>query len=330
MKQSEEDAGITPIAMPQLYKVPSDASDMHTLPTLEIDESTIDGNLAVLEALATDQLGMSLEELADGRLIPVSGDQMTVARINSGQFLRIRDFPEHRMLWAKTLSGMLHTRMAIIHAIYLSHPGRTDGRDPASLSKFVRLLGRTKIKEGCPNLNASHELLQQVGQGHVLAALIHRTGVESFEGLRGKVASGDWRAAVNSIVDDWLRLDFVDGLREKARDDSLLEVAAEPLVTGETVKQSEARKKKATTDAEFGKRDIVFENALLLMQQALLYEDYYDAMRYGDTGRLERSSDILCVMFQGLSKLKNYRHLSLDFKASRVKEWTDEMRELWL
>jgi hypothetical protein len=60
------------------------------------------------------------------------------------------------------------------------------------------------------------------------------------------------------------------------------------------------------------------------------YTDYHDALRSGDTGRLEHSSDILCVMFQGLSKLKNYRALSLEFKACRVKEWTDEMRELWL
>jgi hypothetical protein len=118
MKQSEEDAGIAPNAMPQLYKVPSGASDMHTLATLEIDESTIDGNLAVLEALESDQLGLTLEELADGRrLIPVSGDQMTVARINSGQFLRIRDFPEHRMLWAKTLAGMPHVPMSAILSI---------------------------------------------------------------------------------------------------------------------------------------------------------------------------------------------------------------------
>jgi hypothetical protein len=73
MKQSEDDVGVAPIATPQLYKVPPGASDIHTLATLEIDESTIDGNLAVLEALATDQLGMTLEELVDGRLIPVSG-----------------------------------------------------------------------------------------------------------------------------------------------------------------------------------------------------------------------------------------------------------------
>jgi hypothetical protein len=331
LKCSEDEAGIGPFEMPVLYKVPPGKSDMQTLATLQIDESTIDGNLAVLESLATDQLGMTLEELAEGRMIPVSGDQMTVARITSGQFLRIRDFKEHRMLWAKTLAGMLHTRMAMIHAIYLSHPGRPDGRDPASLSKFVKLLGRTRVKEKCPNLNASHELLTQVCEGHVLAALIERTGAGGFEGLRAKIASGEWREALNSMVDeDWLRLNYVDRLRGDARQAAEAATADAEPVTGESAKQTQARIKKATTAAEMEKRDVVFENALLFMLQALIYTDYHTSLRCGDSGRLERSSDMLCVMFQGLSKLKNYRQLSLDFKACRVKEWTKEMRELWL
>jgi hypothetical protein len=331
LKCSEDECGISPFDMPELYKVAPGRSDIQTLATLQIDESTIDGNLAVLESLATDQLGMTLEELAEGRMIPVSGDQMTVARISSGQFLRIRDFKEHQMLWAKTLAGMLHTRMAMIHAIYLSHPGRRDGRDPASLSKFVKLLGRTKIKEKCLNLNASHELLTQVCEGHVLAALIERTGAGGFEGLRAKIASGEWREALNSMVDDdWLRLNYVDRLRGDARQAAEAATADTEPVTGESVKQTQARIKKATTAAEMEKRDVVFENALLFMLQALIYTDYHTSLRCGDTGRLERSSDMLCVMFQGLSKLKNYRQLSLDFKACREKEWTKEMHELWL
>jgi stress-induced morphogen len=331
LKISEDELRIGPMQMPVLFKVPPGKSDMQTLATLQIDESTIDGNLAVLESLANDHLGLTLEELAEGRMISVSGDQMTVARITSGQFLRVRDFKEHRMVWAKTLAGMLHTRMALIHAIYLSHPGRADGRDPASLSKFVKLLGRTKIKEKCPNLNASHELLTQVCEGHVLAALIARTGADGFEGLRAKIASGEWREALNSMVDDdWLRLNYVDRLRGDARQAAEAATADTEPVAGESLKQTQARIKKATTDAEMEKRDVVFENALLFMLQALIYTDYHTSLRSGDSGRLERSSDMLCVMFQGLSKLKNYRQISLDFKACREKEWTKEMRELWL
>jgi hypothetical protein len=332
LKTSEDEAGIGPIQMPVLYKVPQGATDMETLATLQIDESTIDGNIAVLETLVTKQLGLTLDELAEGRMAPVSGDQMTVSRVASAQFLRVRDVEEHRLLWARTLAGMLHTRMALIHAIYLSHPGRPDGRDPASLSKFVKLLGRTKVKEKCPDLNASHELLTQVCEGHVLAALIQRTGVDGFEELRGKISSGAWREAVESIANDWVQLDFVDRMREDARSEAerATTTSDEGPISGETVKQSQSRIKKASEKGEAERRDVVFENALLLMLQGLLYTDYHDALRSGDSGRLEKSSDIVCMMFHGLKRLKNYRYLSLDFKACREIEWTPEMRELWL
>jgi hypothetical protein len=225
---------------------------------------------------------------------------------------------------------MLHTRMALIHAIYLSHPGRPDGCNPASLWKFVKLLGRTKVKEKCPDLNASHELLTQVCEGHVLAALIERLGVLGLEALGPKVSSGAWLEAVKSIVDDWLRLDFVDRVRQESRREAAAATSDDVPIPGEPLKQSQSRYEKATTEAEMERRDVVFENALLLMLQGLLYTDYHDALRSGDSCRLEKSSDIVCTMFQGLTKLKNYRQLTFAFKACRAKEWTPEMRELWL
>jgi hypothetical protein len=66
MKQSEKEAGIAPISMPQLYKITPGASDMYTLATLDIDEGTIDGNIDVLETVATEQLGLTLDGMADG------------------------------------------------------------------------------------------------------------------------------------------------------------------------------------------------------------------------------------------------------------------------
>jgi hypothetical protein len=128
------------------------------------------------------------------------------------------------------------------------------------------------------------------------------------------------------------QLDFVDRMREDARSEAerATTTSDEGPILGETVKQSQSRIKKATEKGEAERRDVVFENALLLMLQGLLYSDYHDALRSGDSGRLEKSSDIVCMMFQGLKCRKNYRYLTLDFKACREKEWTPEMRELWL
>jgi hypothetical protein len=77
--------------------------------------------------------------------------------------------------------------MAMIHMIYLAHMGSSDGRDPASLWKFVKMLGRTEITAKCPNLNAAHDLLSQASEAFVLAALVE-------------------------MVADRLQLKFVDGL----------------------------------------------------------------------------------------------------------------------
>jgi hypothetical protein len=67
----------------------------------------VKGNLEVLENVAVKKLGLSLEELLD-RIIPLSGDQLTVVRIDTGQNLRIRDVKTQRFKWVHTLNGFLH------------------------------------------------------------------------------------------------------------------------------------------------------------------------------------------------------------------------------
>jgi hypothetical protein len=67
-----------------------------------------------------------------------------------------------------------------------------------------------------------------------------------------------------------------------------------------------------------------------MLTQALIFYDGHEALRAGDTGRLEKAMDMKCVMFQGIPKFKNYRIAMFDAKARRAKEWTPEMRELFL
>ena len=120
------------------------------------------------------------------------------------------------MEWARTVPGLLHTRMAMIHMIYLAHMERPDGRDPASLWKFVKMLGCTEITAKCPNLNAAHDLLTQASEAHVLAALIERCGLTDLNSLSEIIASGKWYSQVEEMVEDWLQLKFVDSLRDTA------------------------------------------------------------------------------------------------------------------
>jgi hypothetical protein len=228
--------------------------------------------------------------------------------------------------------------MAAIHMQYNSHMGRPDGRDPGSMTRFIKLLGRTKVSEKTPNLNAAHELLTQVSEGHVLTALMHKCRVQNMQELDRKVESGEWKAQVEDMVAD-LAFDHVDTLREEAEgqagsefDDAEMQAHTEAAsqVVRESAAQQQSRRKKTVKEAVLQRRDIVYENAILFLTHSLIYTDFCDSIRSGDTGRLEKSLDILMVMFQGLPKMKNYRYQTLDFKALRTRLWTEEMRELWL
>jgi hypothetical protein len=212
--------------------------------------------------------------------------------------------------------------------------GSPDGRDPASLWKFVKMLRRTEITAKCPNLNAAHDLLTQASEARVLAALIEQCGVTDLNSLSEIIASGRWRMQVEEMVTDWLQLKFVDGLRDKATSEAIQSLRETQNVTQMDRGVASRRKKPTKSDLEsetLRHRDIIFENAILFLVHSLIYIDFHDAIRVGDSGRVEKNLDIATIMFQGSGSSKsNYRNLTLDLKASRIKEWTPEMHELWL
>jgi hypothetical protein len=133
----------------------------------------------------------------------------------------------------------------------------------------------------------------------------------------------------------------VDNLREEAEgqaesefDDAEMQAHTEAAsqVVRESAAQQQSRRNKTVKEAALQKtrRDIVYKNAIIFLTHSLIYTDFCDSIRSGDTGRLQKSFDILMVMFQGSPKMKSYRYQTLDLKALRTRLWTAEMRELWL
>ena len=79
-----------PTKVPILFRIPVERSDLHTLETMKLDESTVAGNFQVLDNITCKQLGLEMGQLSD-RVIPVNGDQLTCVRMESGQTSRCRD-----------------------------------------------------------------------------------------------------------------------------------------------------------------------------------------------------------------------------------------------
>jgi hypothetical protein len=187
----------------------------------------------------------------------------------------------------------------------------------------VKMLGRTEITAKCPNLNAAHDLLSQASKAFVLAALVERCGITDLNSLSEIIASGRWRRQVEEMVADWLQLKFVDGLRDKATSEAIQNLhETQNIVPGASGTAQRKKPTKSELESETSHhRDVVFENAILFLVHSLVYIDFHEAIRVGDSGRVEKNLDIGTVMFQcsGSSK-SNYRNLTLDLKASRVKE----------
>lgn len=333
-----------PAPIPAVYQIPIVRSDILTLATMPYDESSVEGNFQVMTDIAQRQLGLNMKDLLD-KVIPISGDQLTLVRIKSGQQLRVRDLEDMRFQWAKTQPGSLHLRMSVVHLLFRSHMGRKDGQDLASLHRFIKLLGRTKIKDTkTPNLNASHDFLVHCGAGHILAAIMKECRADTLDDLAAKVKDGSWMASVKELVRKNMPLDHVDKLRDSAKEAGeqrfvpkevpkvprkgrTPEQRAADKVARDTLKVDEHKRKQDELRRD---RDFVYENAWLFVRDYVIYYDGYLALRAGDSGRFEKHFQMVGAMFQGCSQMKNYRSATMEFNAVKAKEWTAEMHELWL
>lgn len=75
-------------------------------------------------------------------------------------------------------------------------------------------------------------------------------------------------------------------------------------------------------------RDRVYENAMLFLQHGLVYRDFCDATRYGDSGRVKNCLTFFMLWFQG-SKYGNYAGELLHLVACLNHVWSADMRESW-
>ena len=206
-------SGIAPTPVPTIFRIPVERSDLHTLETMKLDESTVAGNFQVLDNITCKQLGLEMGQLAD-RVIPVNGDQLTCVRMEAGQKSRCRDCKNCRYEWARSHPGFLHLRMAVCNMLYVTHTGKKS--HPGTLASFIELLGRTKVKEKCPDLNASHKMLEHVGVAHILALLMHIARVSNVEQLGRVVEDGSYVRLVGKLVDEYLPVGKVEGMRRDA------------------------------------------------------------------------------------------------------------------
>jgi hypothetical protein len=336
-------------SMPEeLYRIPRQKSRIHPLKVLDIDESSIDGNAQVIEAIASE-LDIDLA-LLNSSSIMITGDQMTTARVRSLKDLRVRDMLERRLGFADTISGWLHTEMAVANGIQRCHSGRRDGLDPGSLNRFITVLGRTGISENVTDHDALHRLIIHVFKGHLLAAFLHvaneieRTKanggqtMSSIKQLKSWIRVNDWRKLLDRTVDTYFAPAKPGWLRQSAEaaaaeeyDKMRSEIMAKPKKDRSADESAFVKKDtqpKWIRDRSMRDRDLVYENFILYLRDAMMYWDLVQAIGEGGSGRLLRISEMLTPWFHGNGKFKYAQEL-LEFQITRMAEWTPAAEYLY-
>ena len=231
--------------------------------------------------------------------------------------------------------------MAMVNAVMRCNWGRPAGRDPGCLSRFAATLGRSRANEQSSDFQTSYRLIDHILRGYIAAGLMTRASllaggvgrIATLADLKRWVKLNDWRRLIDSVVlyyfsfgkVTWQRkmaVEKVTAQYEVRRNDIMSKRKADR--SPDKVKFTEASGKRAFIRQHTAAgRDMVLENAMLFMTQALVAVDFLQSMRKGHVGRLEVDLKIMILCFHGCGKSKYAQLLlerSFDQKYLRTRE----------
>lgn len=129
------------------------------LQTMKLDESTISGNLAVVERLMRYGIKLPPSWFEDPKDTIIAGDQMTVSRLLTVKVHRLIE-PKvfDRFEWIHPTLQLFHLSMNLCGTIFKTHYGSP--QVPGSIAAISVLLGRKRLAKDKPEFKDADELLR--------------------------------------------------------------------------------------------------------------------------------------------------------------------------
>lgn len=253
-------------------------SDIHPGPALNINESSREGNADVMDAI-NHELEVDTSKPGFGSVLRlVCGDQLTIARLRSIIAARAgNEGGASAMRWALFIPGLFHYKIAATHGIILAHLGlpNRELKNPGSLSAHNNLLQRKPIvATSLPNFRTCRHLIFVSLYARVLHSLLLVSGKESLAELAEDLTWSDLQAYATSVVDQYSDSRLVD----------------------------ELRRGRGMRGAAHG--DMVFENALIFLRDALVLREFTDAIKVGDSGRVLTALKQFAFIYRGYGRTK--------------------------
>ncbi|KAG0010826.1 hypothetical protein BGZ81_002531, partial [Podila clonocystis] len=247
-----------PFPVPVKRKLNVERTEAYPLPSMHIDQSTVEGNRDIL-----DEIMKSLELNPDlwfddlTRMV-IAGDQLTLARIRSIAKLRWDEKKAYyRVEWAVPVLQLFHLQMVLASAILKTHWGSK--KTPGSLCYFITVLEKKRISHDKPNFHDLDELLRQLFDAMVLLMWETELKIE----ISAKVSTQSPKSSSE--------------IKDKAND---------------IIKQYFAKNELHN----IGNQQSI--NAALFIRDMLLYIELGSAIKAGDIGRIEEIIRWLTLVFQ--------------------------------
>ncbi|KAK7021950.1 hypothetical protein VNI00_017129 [Paramarasmius palmivorus] len=252
---------------------------LYTLPAMDIDESTIVGNAEVDEAIVKE-LGIREHWWFAKWWRLICGDQLSVARLQSLASLRAgKEGGYSGFGWLVLMTGLFHVKIADMHGMFTAHWGKNNaGSNPGCLAFHNTQLHRLPISPtSLPTFRTCRDLVFTSLYARVLHCLLLVSGKASLEDyLKEDI---DWTVLHGhacQIFDTYANSKTVEDLRNN---------------------RSEG----------VSKGDMIYENALLFMRDALISREFSDAIKAGDSGRVVLVLKTWALSFRANGRTK-YAH----------------------
>lgn len=272
------------IVKPVKNELPPKQTEAYPLPSMHIDQSSIEGNMDILKTIMLEVLELGEDWFENQARLIVAGDQLTLARIRSIMSLRWDDDQAFfRLQWAVPVLQLFHLQMVLASTILKTHFGSPE--TPGSLSYLIEDLGKSRITLEKAEFHALDEFLR-----HVFDALVLIIWDLEFE-------TEDLAAKLSTYGPD-LPTDI------KAKVDHIL-------------------KKYLTKKNHDDVGNQQSKNAALFIRDMLFYIELGSAIKAGDIGHIEETIRWLTLLFQS-GGTKNYANELLRTHCAIHHSWKDQ------
>lgn len=300
-------------------------------------EALIIATIGLLEKYV-DILGLSSDDLSTMKYL-INADLMTVRNITSTVHVRQEEVHrENTFGWAEPVAGLFHIQMTALKMLYNVFWGKP--KDTVSLSRFTNQLCRKIILENATDFHLCNQFFLLLVDGFWLALIASECDCNTLEELETYMAKEDWRAMLDRVASTYIDPYAVHSIRSGAEEKVRLQVGNEIATLCARHENLVARGQETELPIEYWiakeaqmveqrlprERDEVRENALLFLNNGLLYREFHEACRGGFSGRVFKCLKHYAGMFHG-SRNPNHGRECLDILAHMKYGWGREMMD---